>query len=120
MKEIKQWAQLASSEPTYVITCADSDANDEVDPVTNNPGYTTWTYSLLGKATILIENGATYVAHCPDAHYNVATDSSYPNVSLIEPGAGSFARFLQQTTYPGSVNRCYITGKGKDSYICFG
>eukprot|EP01126_Amoeba_proteus_P049358 TRINITY_DN576_c0_g2_i4.p1 TRINITY_DN576_c0_g2~~TRINITY_DN576_c0_g2_i4.p1 ORF type:complete len:314 (+),score=47.11 TRINITY_DN576_c0_g2_i4:84-1025(+) len=111
-EEVKTWAERArTSSNTFVISCADGQVSDDEDPVTGQPGYTGWSFSLLSKATVLIRNGATYVNHAPDTH-NLVADEDFPNVVLNTPGPGTFYDLLVQATYPDSVNRVFTVGKG--------
>eukprot|EP01126_Amoeba_proteus_P049357 TRINITY_DN576_c0_g2_i2.p1 TRINITY_DN576_c0_g2~~TRINITY_DN576_c0_g2_i2.p1 ORF type:complete len:300 (+),score=34.21 TRINITY_DN576_c0_g2_i2:110-1009(+) len=111
-EEVKTWAERArSSSNTFVMSCADGQVSDDEDPVTGQPGYTGWSFSLLSKATVLIRNGATYVNHAPDAQ-DVAVDEGFPSVILNTPSSGAFYDLLVRATYPDSVKRVFTVGKG--------
>eukprot|EP00756_Hemistasia_phaeocysticola_P049290 Hpha_TRINITY_DN23748_c0_g1::TRINITY_DN23748_c0_g1_i1::g.93211::m.93211 len=109
--EIKQWA--AGDVPTFVAACADGKVEDEPegDPKTHRQGYTDWSFSLLSKAGVLVQNGATFVCHAPDTH-NAVTDPEFPGLVLDTPGPGTFQKLLVASTYPAGVNRTFVVGKG--------
>jgi ribonucleotide monophosphatase NagD (HAD superfamily) len=113
LAEIKSWSTYAQAVPgsTFVVSCADGQISDDYDPKTGQPGYTGWDFDILSKATILIQNGATYVNHAPDTH-NVVKDPYYPNLNLNTPGPGTFFDLLTSSTFPDSVNRVNTVGKG--------
>jgi hypothetical protein len=108
--KIIDYTYLISLGSTFVVTCADGEVSDDVDPVSGKPGYVDWSYILLAKATWLIRNGATLVNHAPDTHN--FWDSNFPGVNLDAPGPGSFFEFLLSSAYPEGYNRSYTVGKG--------
>eukprot|EP00760_Papus_ankaliazontas_P030892 PhM_4_TR508/c0_g1_i1/m.42375/K02566/nagD; NagD protein len=111
--EILEWAWRTwnNNQSTHVIFCPDADIDDTADPVTHKPGYTTWSYNLIGNVERLVNAGATFVASAPDTHV-VKRDPRFPGMPLDTPGGGAFGELIVAATYPRAVNRTFNTGKG--------
>eukprot|EP00997_Jenningsia_sp_PLL12_P000482 NODE_1072_length_1294_cov_120.730924_g881_i0.p1 GENE.NODE_1072_length_1294_cov_120.730924_g881_i0~~NODE_1072_length_1294_cov_120.730924_g881_i0.p1 ORF type:complete len:357 (+),score=107.05 NODE_1072_length_1294_cov_120.730924_g881_i0:113-1072(+) len=105
--EIHAWA--SDKTPVFVVNCVDGQVEDLEDPVTHRPGYKDWSYELLSKATRLLLNGATLVSSAPD---KTTVPSLKGTVTMQTPGPGGLHTLLQTITYPSTVDRVFLVGKG--------